>query len=405
MRGGFGAGFLAGTLLAVVLAVLVAIVAPLPPPDPVENAQTEFNPPAGSGFNAAGVDREPALPSQDGAAGAETAAELPAAGTAPSPAVEVDTAPADRPAQAAPTAPAPQIDEPVTAIAEPEPTPTVPPSPVAPAVPATPVQPTPEVETEPTADTPVAPPADPVAESAATTDNAEPAAPLTPPRQPALLAHAAEPDAPAGLASMAVVLIDTGLSAEALARIMALGTGVTIGIDPARPDAAASLARVRAAGLEAVVLTPADLAAETAASVMDGVLASHGEVVALLDRPSARIQSETALARVVLPRLASGGYGFVPYDIGLNTVLRAASELGIAAYPAFRDLDAGGENAATIGRYLTRAALKARQDGQVIMVGHTYPDTIEALEAFHGNSRAGEVALVPVSAILQARLP
>jgi len=53
-----------------------------------------------------------------------------------------------------------------------------------------------------------------------------------------------------------------------------------------------------------------------------------------------------------------------------------------------------------ITRYLDRAAFAAGQEGQVIVVGHTYSDTVTALFSWALGSRSENVALAPVSAVL-----
>ena len=66
-----------------------------------------------------------------------------------------------------------------------------------------------------------------------------------------------------------------------------------------------------------------------------------------------------------------------------------------------RDLDAEGQDARVIRRFLDQAAFRARQESGVVMLGRVRPDTISALILWGTANRAGQVALVPVSAVLR----
>ena len=67
----------------------------------------------------------------------------------------------------------------------------------------------------------------------------------------------------------------------------------------------------------------------------------------------------------------------------------------LRAATVFRALDAENEPAAAIRRYLDRAAFKAAQDGRVVVVGKTRPETIAALMEWSLEGRAGVSRLHP----------
>jgi polysaccharide deacetylase 2 family uncharacterized protein YibQ len=53
-----------------------------------------------------------------------------------------------------------------------------------------------------------------------------------------------------------------------------------------------------------------------------------------------------------------------------------------------------------IRRYLDRAAFKAAQEGRVVVVGRTRPETVAALLEWTVEGRAATVALAPLTAAL-----
>ena len=98
--------------------------------------------------------------------------------------------------------------------------------------------------------------------------------------------------------------------------------------------------------------------------------------------------------------LAQSGHGLVTMDKGLNTMPKLARKAGVPASPIFRDFDSKGQDAVVIRRFLDQAAFRAGQEGAVIMLGRSRPDTISALLLWGLQDRAGTVALSPVSAVL-----
>jgi uncharacterized protein len=68
----------------------------------------------------------------------------------------------------------------------------------------------------------------------------------------------------------------------------------------------------------------------------------------------------------------------------------------------FRILDATGESVPKMRNYLDRAAFKAAQEGRVVVIGSTRPETVAALLEWTVEGRAASVALAPVSAVLRS---
>ena len=73
---------------------------------------------------------------------------------------------------------------------------------------------------------------------------------------------------------------------------------------------------------------------------------------------------------------------------------------GLPAAVIYRLLDGQGESQPVIRRYLDRAAFKAGQEGQVVVIGDTSSDTVEAILGWALEGKGAAVALAPVSAVL-----
>ena len=226
-----------------------------------------------------------------------------------------------------------------------------------------------------------------------------------PSAQPPLVRYARPFENPDGKPVFSIVLIDTGsadLDRKALAD---LPFPVSFALDPLDPATAANSAIYRAAGQEVVML---------ATGIPDGANASDLEVtfatlaekmpeaVAVLDQPDAVFQDNRPLATQVVPILAAQGRGMVTWDQGLNAADQVARREGLPTAMAFRYLDGEGENTETVRRYLDRAAFRAAQDGRVVVIGQTRPETVEALIAWGLEGRSSSVALAPISAALVA---
>ncbi|MCF6231683.1 MAG: divergent polysaccharide deacetylase family protein [Rhodobacteraceae bacterium] len=207
---------------------------------------------------------------------------------------------------------------------------------------------------------------------------------------------------------MAIVLIDDGtsLGIEALADFP---YPVSFAIDPGDPEAAAKMARHRAAGFEVVLI--ADLPrlanaqdAETSLSVW---LNDLPDVVAVLEGTGTGIQGNRDLSAQVTAIVDQRGLGLIMQARGLNTAFKLAARDGVPAGLVFRDFDGAGQTPVVMRRFLDQAAFRAgqvtRQNGGVIMLGRLHPDTISTLVIWGLQDRAGRVAVVPVSAVLKAR--
>lgn len=234
---------------------------------------------------------------------------------------------------------------------------------------------------------------------------AEPAE-VDPQSLPARLRYAAPFETAPG-PQFAVILLDAPADPSAEAAILALPMPVAVALDPQDPDAPRRAVAYRAAGHEIVMLaaglpagaTPSDLEV-----TFDAWFRALPETVALLDPPEGGFQGDRGLAQAIMPFLTADGHGLVTYDRGLNPAQQSASSAGVASAMVFRIIDSGDENQFTIRRYLDRATFRAQQEGRVVVMGRAaHAETIAGLIGWRMEGRAGQVAIVPVSATL--RLP
>jgi polysaccharide deacetylase 2 family uncharacterized protein YibQ len=204
----------------------------------------------------------------------------------------------------------------------------------------------------------------------------------------------------------AVLLMDTGAADLDRAALAALPFAVTFAIDPLDPSAVVAEKIYRDAGKEVVMM---------ASGIPDGATASDLEqtfqanaailtqAVAVMDVGENGFQKNRPLATLVVPLIKEQGRGLVTFDRGLNAADQVARREELPAATIYRELDAEGEEAPLIRRYLDRAVSKAAQDGVVVVVGTTRPETIAALMEWSLEGKGASVAMAPISAVLKVK--
>jgi polysaccharide deacetylase 2 family uncharacterized protein YibQ len=241
--------------------------------------------------------------------------------------------------------------------------------------------------------------------------DAEPAEPalealaLEAAEQPPLLAFARPFAAEAGVPLFAILLHDIGAAGMSREDLANLPFAVTFVIDPSAPDAAEAAQAYRAAGQEVMIeigalpegATPADLEQS-----FQSLALALPQAVAMLDAAAGGLQENRPLATQAIPILKAQGRGIVTYDLGLGAADQVAQREGLAHASIFRTLDAEGEATAVIRRYLDRAAFKAAQEGQVLVIGQTRPETVAAILEWMVEGRGSSVQLAPVTALMAA---
>lgn len=221
------------------------------------------------------------------------------------------------------------------------------------------------------------------------------------------LARNARPfENPDGKPLFSVILIDEGAAGLDLSVLQTFTFPVTFAIDPMRPDAQAAADAFADAGFEVVVLATG-LPAGATASDLETTLGSHlsriPQAVAVMDPPQDGLAGERDLVQQAIAMAHQDGHGLIGWSKGLGPLETAMRKGGTPVAGIYRALDAEGERSSVIRRYLDRAAFKAAQDGSVIMVGSSRPETVTALFEWALSSKSGQVALAPVSAILRSR--
>nr|WP_231703973.1 divergent polysaccharide deacetylase family protein [Cochlodiniinecator piscidefendens] len=202
-----------------------------------------------------------------------------------------------------------------------------------------------------------------------------------------------------------ILLIDDGSEAVAPDVAQNLPFPVSFIVDAAEPTAGARAAEYRAAGLEVLVMVdlPENAQPSDIEQIYQASLAAVPDAVAVIGPQSGGIGGTRQTAEQVAGILAESGHGLVTYPLGLNAAQQVATSEGVPAVTVFRELDAGNERAHIIRRYLDRAAFRAAQEGQVVMVGHLRSDTLEGLVTWGLQDRAASVAVAPISALLKAQ--
>jgi polysaccharide deacetylase 2 family uncharacterized protein YibQ len=221
---------------------------------------------------------------------------------------------------------------------------------------------------------------------------------------PALLRFAAPYENTEGLPQIAVMLIDTGEMADAAAALSDLGFAPTVAVNALAEASEAKMAAYRAAGLEVALQAdlpsgarPADV--EVAFEAAFNLLP---EAAMLFSLGRGAIEQRAVMAQV-MQILAADGHGFVTVQRGLNDGTRAAEQAGVPATTILRDLDGEGESSGAISRALDQAAFRARQTGDVVILGRVTPATIEALRDWAAGLDQSTLSIAPVSAILLAQ--
>jgi uncharacterized protein len=202
-----------------------------------------------------------------------------------------------------------------------------------------------------------------------------------------------------------IMLVDTGDASVDRQAVAALPFPVTVVIDPLLPEAAGHAALYRAGGKEVVMLASGIPDGATPADVEQTFQANAAvlpEAVAVIDSSAAAFQDDRPLSTQIVPILAEQGRGLLTWDRGLNAADQVARREGLPTAMVFRQIDAEGEDVPVMRRYLDRAAFKAAQEGEAIVVGTIRPETVAALLEWAIEGRASTVALAPVSALLTA---
>lgn len=204
---------------------------------------------------------------------------------------------------------------------------------------------------------------------------------------------------------LSFVLIDDGTMSAASAALAGLPFNVTIALDPAMEGATDMLNSYRADGFEVAVLAkvPAGALPSDVEVTFESVFRDLPETIAVLDIGDGGYQTDRDVTAQAMEILASQGRGFVTAGRGLNMAGRAAELAGVPSVVIHRDLDADDQDARVVRRFVDQAAFRARQESGVILIGRVRPDTISALILWATANQNDQVAIVPLSTVLNAQ--
>ena len=201
----------------------------------------------------------------------------------------------------------------------------------------------------------------------------------------------------------AVILRDTGAADVDRAKLAALPFPISFVVDPLAENAADAATIYRAAGQEVLMLA-SGIPDGAQASDLEQTFQAHGstlpDAVAVVDLAAGGFQDNRPLATQVVPLIKLQGRGLITFDRGLNAADQVARREDVPSATIFRQLDAEGEDAPVIRRYLDRAAFKAAQEGRVMVLGDTRAETIAALMEWTVEGRASSVTLAPATAVM-----
>lgn len=149
-----------------------------------------------------------------------------------------------------------------------------------------------------------------------------------------------------------------------------------------------------------------DLTAAEVRSRMRRALSSVGEVEGIVSYMGAMATTDADLLRVVLDEVNRRDLFFVDSrSTEQSRVSEVARQLGVRAIASTLFIDDEDMSQAEVARRLARLMDAAVKDGQVVAVGHCYPQTLAALSAARPEFATRGLELVPVSKLVPARAP
>lgn len=236
----------------------------------------------------------------------------------------------------------------------------------------------------------------------------------TPPATPPAAPPAPEASGPAltrfgaafvekpGKPYVTVLLVDVGTTAGGLdaQTIAALGSWVTVVLDPAAPGVTEAAATYRAAGLEVAMLAgslPAGAQAQDLEVALAAWQRAVPQAVALVEPETPVLQGKAPLLAQAEKALAAEGMAYVTQPGGIGA--RATKDVPRAGI--FRVLDTRRDKAAVISRTLGRAGFEAARDGATVVMLSAWPESVAGLTAWAAEEGAN-YNLAPLSALIGA---
>jgi hypothetical protein len=233
-------------------------------------------------------------------------------------------------------------------------------------------------------------------------------------------------EAGTGTAKGRVALIINGIGADWDATAEAMLTfaqPITWGVLPGLRSSKEIANAARARGIEVLLSLPmepqgyprvhpgpdaitVDLTAAEVRSRMRRALGSVGEVEGIVSYMGAMATTDADLMRVVLDEVERRDLFFVDSrSTAQSRAIEVARQLGARAIASALFIDDEDMSQAAVARRLDHLMKVAVEEGEVVAVGHCYPQTLAALSAALPEFAARGVELVPVSKLVPARSP
>jgi len=222
-----------------------------------------------------------------------------------------------------------------------------------------------------------------------------------PPSGIAVVDHAIAFDNPDGRPVLSIVLTETADGSRPdPARLAGFPFPLTVALDPARPDAAATLDAYRAAGAEVAMLVrlPEDASAQDVAVAMEVYRTALPRTVAFVDGTDGALQSRREAIAQVVAELMRSGHGFLTASQGFNAGQKLAAREGVPNGLILRALDPADPDA--MERALDAGALRAGQDGRAILTAPLTDAALAELAAWALGTRQAVITMGPLSAAL-----
>ncbi len=184
--------------------------------------------------------------------------------------------------------------------------------------------------------------------------------------------------------------------------LSALPIPVTVAVNASSSDAAKRAAALDAAGLEVAVTGDLPKGASTG-NTSDAFFAYVNAVptaVAVVGGQGLGLRGSAARLDTLRSDFLETGHGYVAFSQSADSNLRRARSAGVPAAYVFRDLDADGQNAKIIRRFIDQAAFKARTQGPVILMLRMREESILALFSWGQKDRSRTLNITPLSAAL-----
>jgi polysaccharide deacetylase 2 family uncharacterized protein YibQ len=219
---------------------------------------------------------------------------------------------------------------------------------------------------------------------------------------------------------IAVVIDDLGVNLERTNRAIALPANVTLSFLPYPPRSLDLSRRAHLAGHEVLVHLPmqpagqenpgeraliAGLPPAELKQRLDWALSRVSNYDGVNNHMGSRFTESAADLSIVMAELKARRLFFLDSRTSANSQApRVAHEFGVLS--GRRDVFLDGErNVAAIKRQLARAEASARANGNVIVIGHPYPETLSVLTAWSKTIKARGYRLAPVREVMILRDP